>query len=324
MRLKNKLGLILLPFGLATSACSYAAQDQDFASAAQPDARPALADGVQGNLSQYDEVGYASTQNGDDAAFVAASHRSLPVPSYVEVTNLDTGRTILVRIADNAVAGGRLIALSPAAARQLGVEAQDRVPVRVRRTNPPEFERAVLRNGQTAGERMPTPAALLSALRKKLGAPANVAIASDLPVSVPAPVSRPVRPKTPLARPGATFAQPPVGASAPAASVRTASDRFVVEDARSRPVRGAPIQRAASPQATAPEPVATSGGFFVQIASFGVQARAVALARKEGGSVQAAGSVWRVRMGPYENEASARAALGQAQAKGYRDARVAR
>jgi rare lipoprotein A len=307
MRLKNRLGLILFPFAIAISGCAQAAQDEDLMQAPMPDTPPALADGVQGDQSLYDAVGYASAAGGGDVSFVAASHRSLPVPSYAEVTNLDTGRTILVRIASNDLPSGRVVALSPAAARQLGVEGQDRIPVRVRRTNPPEFERAALRNGQAAGERMATPAALLSALRKKLGtAPATVVAERSTPAAPPA--ARPPPAKAQAARPGATFGQPQ---AAPSPS----GDRYIVEDARGT-----------GRTAQAPAPVSAAGGgrLFIQIASFSVESRAAALARKVGGSVQPAGSLWRVRMGPYENEPAARAALGQVQAKGYRDARVTR
>src|SRR3546814_12925989 len=58
----------------------------------------------------YDEVGYASwyggahkgkpTANGEHfrPEGISAAHKTLPLPSYVEVTSLETGRTILVRI----------------------------------------------------------------------------------------------------------------------------------------------------------------------------------------------------------------------------------
>ncbi|MEC7930822.1 MAG: RlpA-like double-psi beta-barrel domain-containing protein, partial [Pseudomonadota bacterium] len=60
----------------------------------------------------YDEPGYAepidagsksaTTANGETfvAGAITAAHKSLPLPSYVEVTALDSGRTILVRIND--------------------------------------------------------------------------------------------------------------------------------------------------------------------------------------------------------------------------------
>ena len=131
----------------------------------------------------YDEVGRASwygaelaghkTGNGEtfNPDAITAAHRTLPMPSYVEVTNLDSGRTILVRINDRGPFNGdRIIDISQGAAKQLGVVGQGHFPVRVRRVNPPEYEKTALRNGEKAAERLGTPPALLNALRKKLGA----------------------------------------------------------------------------------------------------------------------------------------------------------
>jgi rare lipoprotein A len=130
----------------------------------------------------YDEVGYASwygaelegapTANGE--AFypggVTAAHRTLPLPSYVEVTRLDTGRTILVRINDRGPADpNRLIDLSAGAAEQLGITESGMVPVRVRRTNPVESERAALRAGLPVPERLDTPDSLLEIMRERVG-----------------------------------------------------------------------------------------------------------------------------------------------------------
>lgn len=139
--------------------------------------------------ANYDEVGQASwygeEQRGNDTANgehflssgVSAAHRTLPLPSYVEVTALDTGRTILVRVNDRGpFSGDRLIDLSRGAAEQLGITSHGSTPVRVRRVNPPEQERAALRNGGRAAERLETPASLLAALRKRAGEP--VALAS--------------------------------------------------------------------------------------------------------------------------------------------------
>ena len=49
-----------------------------------------------------DEVGYAGFMA--NGIGVSATHKTLPVPSYVEVTSLATGRTILVRIAERGPA----------------------------------------------------------------------------------------------------------------------------------------------------------------------------------------------------------------------------
>lgn len=137
----------------------------------------------------YDEVGYASwygselaghkTGNGEtfDPQAITGAHRTLPLPSFVEVTNLDTGRTILVRINDRGpFSKARIVDLSLGAARLLGVAGQGSFPVRVRRVNPPEYERTALQSGAAAAERLQTPPALLRALRRRLS-PATAALA---------------------------------------------------------------------------------------------------------------------------------------------------
>ncbi len=105
---------------------------------------------------------------------IAGAHTTLPLPSYVEVTALDTGRTILVRINDRGpFVRGRIIDLSRGAARQLGIEGRGIASVRVRRVDPPERDRARLRKGRAAPLRPDAPAASLAAWRAQLaGAPA--------------------------------------------------------------------------------------------------------------------------------------------------------
>ncbi len=85
--------------------------------------------------ADYDEVGIASwyggrhhgrrTASGErfDAHSLTAAHRSLPFGAIVSVTNLASGRAVLVRITDRGpYLAGRIIDLSQAAARQLGLE----------------------------------------------------------------------------------------------------------------------------------------------------------------------------------------------------------
>ncbi len=93
----------------------------------------------------YDRAGVASwygddfhgrrTANGEifDKSGLTAAHPTLPLPSYAYVTNIDTGRTILVRVNDRGpYVSDRLIDLSRASARALGYENQGRARVRVR------------------------------------------------------------------------------------------------------------------------------------------------------------------------------------------------
>ncbi len=53
---------------------------------------------------------------------LTAAHRTLPFGSHVRVTNQRTGRSVTVRITDRGpFVRGRVIDLSPAAARAIGV-----------------------------------------------------------------------------------------------------------------------------------------------------------------------------------------------------------
>lgn len=63
---------------------------------------------------------------------MTAAHRSLPFGTNVQVTNLNNGRSVIVRINDRGpYARGRVIDLSAAAARVLGVMQTGIAPVRV-------------------------------------------------------------------------------------------------------------------------------------------------------------------------------------------------
>lgn len=128
----------------------------------------------------YDAVGYASwygsesgnrTANGEKfrPGWITAAHTTLPLPTYVEVTALDTGRRIIVRVNDRGpFARGRIIDLSRGAAEALGMRAQGHVPVRVRRVEPSEKDRKRLREGKAAAALAPLPADELQRLRARL------------------------------------------------------------------------------------------------------------------------------------------------------------
>ncbi|PQA85366.1 septal ring lytic transglycosylase RlpA family protein [Hyphococcus luteus] len=79
------------------------------------------------------------TANGEifDMNRLSAAHTTLPLPSMVEVTNLENNRSILVRVNDRGpFAHGRIIDLSREAARRLGFEHQGTARVRVRYAGP--------------------------------------------------------------------------------------------------------------------------------------------------------------------------------------------
>jgi rare lipoprotein A len=97
----------------------------------------------------YDQQGVASwygnefhqkaTANGEifDMTLPSAAHPTLPLPSIVEVTNLDNGRKANVRVNDRGpFVGGRIIDLSQEGARQLGYDRTGTANVRVRYVGP--------------------------------------------------------------------------------------------------------------------------------------------------------------------------------------------
>ncbi len=131
----------------------------------------------------YDRLGYASwygPESGDRTANgeryrpggISAAHTTLPLPSYVEVTALDSGRRIVVRVNDRGpFAGGmRIIDLSRGAAEQLGIRRQGVAPVRVRAVEPSERDRERLREGKPARELPPVSGRVLENLRAQLAA----------------------------------------------------------------------------------------------------------------------------------------------------------
>ena len=73
---------------------------------------------------------------------MTAAHKSLPVPSYVEVENLGNGRKAVVRVNDRGpFHEGRIIDLSYAAALKLGVVGPGVARVRVRAVGPVQTRR---------------------------------------------------------------------------------------------------------------------------------------------------------------------------------------
>ncbi len=115
------------------------------------------------NDQSYDRVGLASwygdffhgrrTANGEvyDMNSLTGAHPTLPLPTYVTVTNLANNRTIVVRINDRGpYHDGRIIDLSHRAARELGFSGHGTAAVRVRYLGPApmngddSYERSVL------------------------------------------------------------------------------------------------------------------------------------------------------------------------------------
>jgi len=97
----------------------------------------------------YSEVGVASwygpnfhgkdTANGEvfDQNAMTAAHTTLPIPSIVRVTNLENGRSLVVRLNDRGpFVDDRIIDMSRAAALELGFQRQGTARVRVEYVGP--------------------------------------------------------------------------------------------------------------------------------------------------------------------------------------------
>jgi len=144
----------------------------------------------------YDETGIASwygptfygkrTADGEmyDGAALTAAHKTLPLPVNVRVTNLDNGKSIVVRVNDRGpYAQGRIIDLSRHAAELLDVVQTGTARVRVT-----YLGRADLAPGVSPGDE--TPPEIASALP---AAPTSKVDSSSLPSLQGAGVAPPVQ-----------------------------------------------------------------------------------------------------------------------------------
>ena len=165
-------GLALTVLGLASAACttthtvrSSASATAPLVTAAGPSASVKIGQPYQ-VLGQwyypaddrgYDSTGVASwygpgfhglsTANGEpyDQDGLTAAHKTLPLPCYVEVTNLENGRQLVVRVNDRGpFVGTRLIDLSRRSAQLLGIDRAGTAKVRVRRVYPDTMTIAAL------------------------------------------------------------------------------------------------------------------------------------------------------------------------------------
>jgi rare lipoprotein A len=265
--------------------------------------------------TQYDRTGLASwygnreqghsTANGErfDRRRVSAAHPTLPMPSYVAVTRLDTGRTMLVRINDRGpYARDRILDLSEEAARQLGIDRAGTALVRVRRVTPTAQQRDALRRGYPVMLASAPPSAPPS--RAYRPAPTNAVPMTPAPYEAPAPYATPAPVPPP---PNAEYLPEPAGEPdtlAPPSSVRS--------------------QPPITPPTTAPRPVAapsSSREILVATPSDPDAADALASALSaEHGRAVSAGTGYRVVTGPYPDEAARAAALARLRARGYQGA----
>jgi len=134
---------------------------------------------------------------------MTAAHKTLPLPAYVRVTNLQNGRSVVVRVNDRGpFVGNRIIDLSYSAAAKLGMLRNGTAMVDVRTIDPSEPPPVV-----TASNRAAAP----------MAAPSGAALAAVAPPTAVAPAAA-VAPNAAATGAAAPSAVTPADSSPAAAS----------------------------------------------------------------------------------------------------------
>lgn len=136
----------------------------------------------------YDQTGVGSwygpgfhgkrTANGEtyDENAMTAAHPTLPMPSIVRVSNLENGRSIVVRINDRGpFKNGRLIDMSKRGAALLGFQQQGTAKVRVQVLEDESRQHAALAQGNAAQASAPDAVPTVEVAAAPLDAPSGSA-----------------------------------------------------------------------------------------------------------------------------------------------------
>ncbi|HEY3694817.1 septal ring lytic transglycosylase RlpA family protein [Phenylobacterium sp.] len=270
-----------------------------------------------------DEFHMKATANGEtfDMHAISAAHTTLPMPSLVEVTNLDNGRKLVVRVNDRGpFVGDRIIDLSREAARQLGYDQKGLANVRVRYLGSAPLGVGEGTRYAAAGPARP--------VAPQAAVPAPIAVVAARPLAPPAPVgaqslppaaAAPARYETSSAsvygRTGETYAPTAMPGYAP--PVQPAYRPTYSAQADSPAGRPAPAGGAYRVQAGAYSNPDAAQRVASQLASAG-PATVEPVSREDGATL------YRVMLQASNDEAEAWALRDRVAASGYADARVIR
>jgi rare lipoprotein A len=277
----------------------------------------------------YDETGLASwygeafdgkaTANGEifNLNELSAAHKTLPLPSVVEVSNMRNGRSLRLRVNDRGpYVDSRIIDVSRRAAQLLGFEMAGTTPVRVRILKDESIEVAEAAMRGQAGR------VQLAAVPRSSPVMAAAPIAAAPPPVIAGPPRREPPPPEPAPIMMAAASPPP---PEPAAAARRQWPSLIAQ-AHADTLRPAV---AASPMPAA-IPVSASGRIFVQAGAFAipenaqrVRARIAALGNVQVVPAEVNGAaLYRVRLGPVTNGAEADRLLNKVVGSGYPTARI--
>ena len=269
-----------------------------------------------------------STANGEryDQSDRTAAHRTLQMPAIVRVTNLENGRSTVVRVNDRGpFARARVIDLSRTAAEEIDMVGKGTARVRIEQLQAESLAvKEVAMSGGGPAEQQQAVAQLASGSR---AAPAP----TPPPAPVPAPAPVPVAPPPPQIM-QASY-EPPAAAApaAPAQTAYAAPPRSVPFGApRSASGDVPPTIASLSATTSSATPSSQLSGFFVQVGAFSTHENAErqrsavrSYGHPEVSQVSANGrDVYRVRLGPYTTQDAAGIVADRLKRSGYGDARV--
>lgn len=267
-----------------------------------------------------------STANGEryDQSDRTAAHRTLQMPAIVRVTNLENGRSTVVRVNDRGpFARSRVIDLSRTAAEEIDMVGRGTARVRIDQLQAESLAvKDVALSGGGPAEQQQAVAQLANGSRAA-------------PTPAPAPVPAPVPAPAPVAAPPPVMQaayEPPPAPAAPAQTAYAPPPRNGTPFGAPRSASGDVPPTIASLSATTATATPSSqlNGFFVQVGAFSTQENA----EKQRGAVRSYGhpeisqgsaggrDVYRVRLGPYTTPDAAGIVADRLKRSGYGDARV--
>lgn len=266
---------------LARANRPYRVMGQDFAP--MTERKPYKKQGVASWYGQRFHGKPTSTGETYDMYQMTAAHPTLPLPSYARVTRLDNGRSVVVRVNDRGpFLRGRLIDLSYLAASKLGYVGKGHAEVEVELLNPADAGKGRTLTAQPAVKTVPVQARTLPAI--------SLARAElDLPGDEGAPADKELAP-----------------AEAPRADGRAGAAGSNGVDAGPSAPMPAPARRAAE----------GDSGWFLQLGVFRQLDNALRVQREQMArstpsdppvELVQRGDQYRVLLGPYADEADARA-----------------
>lgn len=308
----------------------------------------------------YDETGLASwygpgfhgssTANGEtfNTHDLTAAHPTLPLPSLVRVTNLENGKTQVVRINDRGpFARGRIIDLSKASAQKLGVKGLSKVRVQYLQRESDEYVAAVKegrridmfafndrleaeKNASILAATAPSDQSFIIESSQNQTAPGD-AVVNAAPVVSVSDDDLPVPQEKPAKKSRGIFISDAVADE----SMSKVGTPVVLRSPTLQPAEQEDTNQVEVTEKSVPanQPVKSSGrGMMIQVGSFSQQANAekmrhaiAAVSPSNITMVEVAGHQWwRVQAGPFADNDKALEALDAIRANGAPDARIIR